>query len=427
MKGMLFSIALRNVLRHGSRTLITAIVMTVGIGMFIFFDSILAGMDRMTIDSMADYTESSLSVMTREYKKDIRALPLRLGFEEPELAAKNLLASLPHALAITPRTNFLGFASNRIDSLPVIGTVVNPGTDPTVFKISRGIAKGRWLSVSDAPKDGSTGNEIVIGKGLAADLGLGVGDWLVLSADTIYETRNADEFQIVGILDVPAPEVTKSGLFMEYGSAKNFLGDQLPVTELDIALPRNPALDADLKASVEAAAIVSATFPKLTSTPIAEAANDYLAMRNMKSKYSYMIILVVLLIAGVGIVNTILMSVYSRIKEIGVLRAYGMEKKQIKRLFSIEGVIIGFIGSLGGALLGSALVWWGSTAGIPLDAMMGKLDLGNMPLVGTLRGEWHPAMILFGAVFGIAASWVAARIPAKKASKIEVTDALRFV
>ena len=427
MKGMLFSIALRNVLRHGSRTLITALVMTAGIGMFIFFDSILAGMDRMTIDSMVDYTESSLSVMTKEYKKDIRALPLNLGIENPEATAGKLLAALPDALAIAPRTNFLGFASNRIDSLPVVGTVVDPAQDAAVFKISKGIIKGTWLSDHASDKAAPAGTTIVVGKGLAADLGLDVGDWLVLSADTIYDTRNADEFQVIGILDVPAPEVVKSGLFMDYPTARNFLGEELPVTEMDIAMTRSPTLEQDLKSSVEAAALVSSSFPALTSTPIAEAANDYLAMRNMKSKYSYMIILVVLLIAGVGIVNTILMSVYSRIKEIGVLRAYGMEKKQIKRLFAIEGVLIGVVGSLGGALLGCALVWWGSTAGIPLDAMMGKVDLGSMPLAGTLRGEWHPAMILFGVAFGIVASWIAARIPAKKASKIEVTDALRFV
>ncbi len=419
MKGMLFSIALRNVMRHGSRTLITALVMTAGIGMFIFFDSILAGMDRMTIDSMVDYTKSSLSVMTRDYRENIRALPLDHGIQAEAAVAERLRKAIPQATGITPRTSFLGFASNRIDSLPVVGTVVDAAADSSVYKISDGVAEGTWLTGS--------GNEIVVGRGLALDLGLGVGDWLVLSADTIYETRNADEFRIAGILDVPAPEVMKSGLFMAFPTARNFLGEELQASELGMALPRFSTLDKDLKASAEAAAVVAAEFPGFSSIPIAEAANDYLAMRNMKSKYSYMIILVVLLIAGVGIVNTILMSIYSRIKEIGVLRAYGMESRQIHRLFAIEGVLIGIVGSLGGALLGSALVWWGSTAGIPLDALMGKMDLGSIPLAGTLRGEWHPGTILFGVGFGIAASWIAARIPARKASRIEVTDALRFV
>ncbi len=105
-------------------------------------------------------------------------------------------------------------------------------------------------------------------------------------------------------------------------------------------------------------------------------------MRNMKAKYSSLIILVVLLIAGVGIVNTILMSVYSRIKEIGVLRAYGMLPGQIRRLFALEGTMIGLIGSLGGIFLGSLLVWWSVKWGIPLDKMFSGLDLGSIPMGG---------------------------------------------
>ncbi|GAB1457768.1 hypothetical protein MASR2M48_30760 [Spirochaetota bacterium] len=68
-------------------------------------------------------------------------------------------------------------------------------------------------------------------------------------------------------------------------------------------------------------------------------------------------ILVVLLIAGVGIVNTILMSVYARIREIGVLKAYGMSPKEIKGLFTLEGTIVGLLGSAAGTLFGVVLVW----------------------------------------------------------------------
>ncbi|TXT42769.1 MAG: lipoprotein-releasing system permease protein [Spirochaetes bacterium] len=85
MNKVLVRIAARNVLRHGNRTLITALVLTAGIGMFIFFDSILAGMDRMTIDSMVDFSESSLALMSQDYKEEGRALPIepRYGIPDP--------------------------------------------------------------------------------------------------------------------------------------------------------------------------------------------------------------------------------------------------------------------------------------------------------------------------------------------------------
>jgi ABC-type lipoprotein release transport system permease subunit len=290
-----------------------------------------------------------------------------------------------------------------------------------VFKLSEHLAAGRWL----APKPAE--NEILIGKGLAKDLGLGVGDWLVLSARAVDETLNADEFRIAGILDVPAQEVSQSGVFIDYGTARTLLGENLPVTTIAVSLPKTATLDKELAASLKAAGSIKSAFPGIEAIPIADAAKDYMAMRNMKAKYSFLIILVVLLIAGVGIVNTILMSVYSRIKEIGVLRAYGMLPGQIRRLFSLEGIMIGVIGSLGGVLFGSLFVWWSVKWGIPLDKMFAGLDLGSIPVGGALHGEWHPSIMVAGFVFGVAASWISARIPAKKAGRLEVTDALHFV
>lgn len=421
MTRVLISIAFRNVLRHGKRTLITSLVLTVGIGMFIFFDSILAGMDRMTIDSMVDYTESSMKVMTAAYMKDSRAFPLDYGLESPEGIIARIGDLVPDAIASTPRTAFMAYASNRIDSVPVIGAAIDPVRDTGVFKLSEHLAAGAWLVPDPAE------NEILIGKSLAKDLGLGVGDWLVLSAWAVDDTLNADEFRIAGVLDVPAQEVSQSGVFIGYGAARALLGDDLPVTTIAVSLPKYATLDQELGNSLKAAAAVEGAFPGVKTVPIADAAKDYMAMRNMKAKYSSLIILVVLLIAGVGIVNTVLMSVYSRIKEIGVLRAYGMLPGQIRRLFSLEGMMIGIIGSLGGLLLGSALVWWSIKWGIPLDKLFSGLDMGSIPMGGALRGEWHLSTMVAGFAFGVIASWISARIPAKKAGKLEVTDALHFV
>ncbi len=150
-------------------------------------------------------------------------------------------------------------------------------------------------------------------------------------------------------------------------------------------------------------------------------------MRQMKSKGSMMMIFVVLMIAGVGIVNTVLMSVYARIREIGVLRAYGMTRRDIRRLFSLEGLLVGAAGSGLGLALGAVLVWWSWRWGFPLDMFFGKMDMGDIPLSGFLRGEWKPATFAAGFLFGLVTSWIAAVIPARKAARLEAVDALRFV
>lgn len=418
MKRILVAIALRNVLRHGKRTLITAIVMTVGIGMFIFFDAILAGMDRMTIDSMVDYSNGSVAVMTPEYRKDKAVLPLDRGIPDPESVIGQIAALAPRAEGIAPRTDFLAYASNYVDGKPVRGTALDPLRDPDVFSLRSGIVAGGWIS---------SAREVLIGRALAAELKVEAGDWIILQASTVDDRINADEFMVAGILDVPVPEVNDSGVFLGFEGAKTLLGEALPVSVLHVALPREGSLDAELQEARRLGDRIESGIPGLAAEPVGEAARDYLAMRSMKAKYSMLIILVVLLIAGVGIVNTILMSVYSRVREIGVLRAYGMGGKDIRRLFSLEGLMIGIVGSLGGAVFGAILVWWSMRFGIPLDKMIGKIDLGPVPLPGALFGEFHPQIFLLGMLFGILASWVAAGIPARKAARLEVTDALRFV
>ena len=104
-----------------------------------------------------------------------------------------------------------------------------------------------------------------------------------------------------------------------------------------------------------------------------------------------------------------------------------MRPGEIRRLFTIEGLLVGLVGSLAGLALGLALDWYLVSVGIPMEAMLGDIDMGGIPLAGTLRGEWNPGTAAFGFVFGILVAFLSARIPARRAARLEVTDALRFV
>jgi putative ABC transport system permease protein len=214
---------------------------------------------------------------------------------------------------------------------------------------------------------------------------------------------------------------------MGYADARTFLGEELPVTEIDASAPRVASLDAELAGSAKAATLVKAALPSLSVDPVGEFAKDYLALRQSKSKGSLILVAMILLIAAVGIVNTILMSVYSRIREIGVLRAYGMTPKDIRRLFTREGIIIGAFGSIAGLVLGAFIVYFFMTIGIPLSKIFGNLDLGAIPMNAVMRGEFRPSAFVLGFLFGVIVAWIAARIPAKRAGRLEPTDALKFV
>ncbi len=418
--GTLFKIAARNVLRNKRRTAITGIVMMFGIGLYIYADSILKGMDRMTIDNMVRYTESFLKVRTPEYVDNLQGNPLDHGIPDPEGVIRKILAADPAVKAAAPRTRFVARLSNYEDEIPVLATAVDPVRDREVFRLPDAVVEGSWLDAA-GPRD------IVIGADLARELGVGLGDYLLVSASTVYENVNADEYRVAGLLATPDPGLNKSALFMAWADADALLGLDGLVTEIAVAGGSYPSLNALLDGSDRAAESLGRALPSLRIDPIRYLARDYLAMREMKGKFSSVIILIVLAIAGVGIVNTILMAVYARIREIGVLRAYGMTAKEIKRLFTLEGLIVGAVGSLAGVLLGIGIVALTATYGLSFESIVGDVDMGGIPIMDRLYGEWNFGNMAFGFLFGMFVSFISARIPAKRASKMQVTDALRFV
>lgn len=423
--GPLWKIALRNTLRHRRRTIITAIVMTVGIGTFIFLDSMLAGMDRMAVDNMADFTTATIRIRPSGYGEDPTAAPLDMPLPSLDKAIE---ASAARGLAAAPRLRFIATVSNYADAIPVVAYGVDPARDGKVFRTAASVSSGAWLGAGPA-QGGLPRKEVVLGAELAGELKLAPGDSVVIETQTAHDATNADEYTVSGLVTTAAPEVNRSGVFLDIAEAQALVDSPGLVTELDMRpmKARSGSLEAGLASADSDAAALRMAIPGVRVDPLRYLVKDYLAMRAMKAKYSYVIILVILLIAAVGIVNTILMSVYSRVREIGVLRAYGLSSANVRRLFTIEGLMLGFVGSCLGVAFGALLDAFMVGVGIPLDALLGKMDFGSIALSGTLYGEWNPASMAFGFLFGMAISLIASLIPAGKAAKLEPIEALRFV
>ncbi len=415
--GTLFKIAWRNVWRHGKRTSLTIITMAVGLGMYVSMDSLLRGMDRGGLDNIINLSDSSVRVTTAQYEEERGSYPLDYGLED--LAGlKASISKDPRVVAVAERTRFVGSMSNGTDAIPVLAVAVDPVADATVFTLKEFI-EGSWFG------DGGE-REIVLGTGLAADLGLVLGDWVTLSARTRYEAQNADDFRIVGLVNSTEPNINNSGVFVEFADAEDFLELDGLRTELVVKMEHRVNLKDAMADSDSLAASLESGNPDLSAQSFGEVGRSFLELAKAKSKSIGMIIFVMMLIAGVGIANTILMSVFSRIREIGVLRAFGFTPKEISRLFLIEGGILGFVGSLAGVVVGLGLDLYMIYVGFDLNSMMSGIDMG-MPIWGTLRGEWNPVQFVVIMVVGVIVALISSRAPAKRASKLEVTNALRFV
>ncbi|MBD3390668.1 MAG: FtsX-like permease family protein [Chitinivibrionales bacterium] len=417
--GTLYKIAFRNLLRHKRRTLLTGVVITMGLLMYIFMDSVMSGLDRGSIDNMINLSTSAVKIHTMEYEEDKESFPLKYGLDSIG-AIEKVLRSDGRVTGIAPRTQFLGELSNYEQSMPVIGTVIDPPRDRTVFTLTEHLI-GNYFSSDNA-------RQIILGKSLAADLGVGPGDFITLFALTKYESRNADDFKVIGLLNTTDPALNKSGVFITFDAANEFLDLENTVTELNVQLQRRVNFDDLLKDMRAVRAMVENRFSGLATLTFEEIGAGVLELVRQKKAWGVVMTLVLLLIAAVGIVNSVLMSVYERIREVGVMRAMGFSGPDIRRMFMLEGLMIGFVGSMGGVLLGIIAVWILTTVGWPLDALYGDMyvDTSGFPVWGTIYGEWNVPLIAGSFVFGMVVSFLASIPPSRKAAQMPVTQALRF-
>lgn len=415
--GTIVKIALRNIFRHKRRTISSAVVIAVGIMFYLYMDGIMLGMDRTGIDNAIDLSSSALKLHTKEYEEDKEAFPMKHGLKNlKELRTR--LEKDKRVTGVTPRAQFIGELSNYEKNIPVIGIVIDPKTDSTVFKLTSRL-EGGYLS-DDA-------GQVIIGTKLAEDLGVKVGGFVTLYALTRYDSRNADEFQVAGILNTTDPSINSGTVIISYATADDFLDLEGLITEIDIGLERRVNLKDMIADAAEIKQIVNTDFPTLVAITFMEYSASFLEIAKGKRAFGVVFLLILLLIAGIGIFNTVLMSVYERIREVGVLRAHGMPPAQVTIMFLMEGFITGVIGASLGLLLGGGITAYLVKYGVPLDKMMGDSDVaGSMPFWGTIYAEWNPKAFLVMLIFGVLVSVLAGVIPARKAGKLKVTEALRF-
>jgi len=415
--GTLSKIAWRNVRRNKRRTFLSALVIAVGLSIYIMMNSVMSGMDRANIDNLIELSTSSIKITTEEYNDEKESLPLKYGIPESHNVI-NYIEKQDRVTGVTPRTQFLGQLSNWEDTMPIMGQVIDIDTDRMVFDLEKYIV-GSYLTNEQE-------NEIILGKDLAEEMKVEVGDYITLYALTRYDSRNADEFIVVGILHTTDPNINSSNVLISYSTANEFLDLENLVTEIDVATERRVNYDSFAQDVNQLAQNLHKQYPELKINTFMKLASGFLKITEQKQFFGSILMLVILAIAAVGIFNSVLMSVYERIREIGVLRAQGMKRKEIVTLFLWEGIYIGLLGSIMGVILGCSVNIYLIVHGMPLDKFADFQNVG-IPYWGALYGEWNIGTIVLAFVFGLIVALAASYIPSRMASKMEVTKALRFV
>lgn len=397
----LAQLALRNLFRNVNRTLITSVTVVFGVALPILGWGMVDGLDENVVRASRTTTTGEVLLRPDAYPTDGIEFPLsKADAVSPALAAK-----LDAAGAWTARAVFPARLVKGAEAVRATGNVYDGKTDPVVFPRDGWTLDGAWPAAG-AP-------EVVLGDGLARLLDAKVGDDVVVEARTFPGALNALSFRVSGVVSTDNAALDNLGLWVEAG-----VGDGL--LQLD---GRRTHVAVDAKGDPAAAAKALAGSGWSTRTVYEECAD--LISANMIRRYALLFMVgIILLIAGVGIANTVIMAAYERVREIGTLMALGMKKRAVAGLFLLEGAGMGLVAGLLGVALGVVGVLYWQENGIYFGEAV-KNSGSNVAMGSTVYMQFRWTPILVSWAFGLGIALVASLWPARYASNLNPADAVK--
>ena len=379
------------------------------------------GIDQESQRNLIWYETGSARVVTRAQADDLEQVALKHELVDylPLTVALNDLG-----VANTPRISFAGELFFGEGSLPVRLVGVDPTTDEDVFRLRASLAAG-----SEYLESGEPG--LILGAWMTEDLAISVGDIVEVRTRTRHGAMQVLELELVGILLSPNPTVNRGVGFLPLDVAQYDL-EMEGVTEIvlgalpsrlgrPVAIPTGPFLAREMERLNEE---LGKQFPGVVALEWPLLARDYLALMESKSASNGLLLFLVFLIAAVGISNTMLIAVYERIREFGMMRALGMDDASIRVTMVLEAGIIGLLGSLAGLVLGATATFWLVNWGLDMSGLYGATSIGYR-VTGVFRGAWNPGTMATAVVFGALASMAIALLPARRALRLDVVQCLR--
>ncbi|MCK6502729.1 FtsX-like permease family protein [Myxococcota bacterium] len=401
--GLILRLAFRNLFRNLRRTVITSGAIVAGVAVLIGGMGLVDGLDENVLRANEQAMTGHVLLRPDGYPTDGRSLPLEQAVPLPaELVSR--LDSDPRIQSWTPRTWFQGRAVSGVDGMTVRAFTYDDAREAATFARERWVLKGAW---PDGP------GQVVVGQWLAGLLELEPGADLVLEARTRAGAINALGLRVTGIVHTGTPAADRV-IWVPQQTGELLIVPEGAVSHVALRLDRRAQADAVV------AALAGTGW---TATTASWEARDLLALNAFRRKAISLVVLVLLLIAGTGIANTVIMAAYERIREVGTLRAMGMTTGGIRALFLVEGAVLGMSAGLVGALLGGTLVAWFSAHGIDLSGAADQV--GDLAMSSTLymRFSWGP--ILAALAFGVVVSVLASIYPANHAARLNPADAVR--
>ncbi|MBM7118883.1 ABC transporter permease [Archangium primigenium] len=405
----LASIAVRNVARNARRSLVTLAAVLLGVTAVLVLEGFIGGFLRLIVEDIVLGKTGALQVHTTGYMSSRDALLLEpsIPYDEALLAR---VRAVPGVTGVTGRIQFSGLVGNGLSQTMFVGRGLDVSTEAQAvpragFDVLPG---GRMLTPEDHAR-------AVLGDALARAFHTQAEGRVTLASSSPRGRANALDVAVAGLSVSGLPHENKSVVTVPLALAQELLGLEGRVTELAVAVEDLEALDHVATALRER---LGPGYEVHTWRQLQPFVGDTLGRMRFVLGLIGLILFVIIL---TGILNTTLMSVFERVREIGTLLAVGMRRRQVLVLFLWEAALLGVLGAVGGVAVGWALVRAIAARGIPMAMVF------NTGSTSLLRPELRPSFVLLTFAVAVAGALAAAAWPAWKASRLRPVEALRSV
>jgi ABC-type lipoprotein release transport system permease subunit len=403
-------LAWRNIWRQRRRTFIVVLAIGLTLAMMMLYDGIVAGFEQAIYGNAIKVLGGNIQIHATGYNASADKTPLLPINNEHTVVSTALAQS--QVLAATRRVNTSGLASNREGAFPVNIVGIEPEKELPVSLVAQHVVAGRYLTADDQ-------DVIFIGKGLADAMDITVGDRITLVGRARHEQMRNRTMTIAGIYDVGMPDIEKRTLYISLSEAENLYAMSGQCSEVAISLGKvgqESAVINELKTDLPGYEIDSwqTNFPELQ-----QAIETKGGVMNVFS-------VIILIIAGIGILNLLLMAVYERTREIGLLGAMGVKPGQISLLFILEGAMMGLVGVAFGVGLGLLINFLFGRVGLDYSQFSSLTEYTAL-----ITGRIYPTLgmekLLQRALTAIVIAILASFYPAREAAHNEPAAALHYV
>ncbi|MDD5168090.1 MAG: ABC transporter permease [Syntrophales bacterium] len=406
-------IAFRNLLRHKRRSLLSGLTLACGYILLSLSQATTEGTYSNLIEAFTREHTGHVQIHRRGY---LDQPTINKAIADPEKLAA-LLEKIPGVVAFAPRVLGPALANLGNKTLPAEVQGIDLEREPLTTRIRERLKTGRFPgNVPD--REGRF--EVLLGAELAESLKARLGDEVVLISQGADGSVANDRFVVAGTIGTPDSR-DRLSVYMSITAAQAFFTLPGRVHEFAVVFADYRRAEAGAKAIAKRLKAAGEPLQSLEADPWQVLEADFYRGMTVKKKGNAITYMIILFIVAVGVLNVVLMAILERTREFGVLKAIGTRPLEIFRMILMETGILAAISVGAGLLVALPLNLWFQVYGIVISSPieMGGIRIDRLTAEVSLGTMGNPALMVIGAAL------VICLLPAVRAARIRVVDALR--